>query len=79
MTGCGVPSNSLARRERQVSGGHRAVDEHPGEESVGHLRDHGAPRAILAREAVVVDRLQAMQMVRHQPKERRRNVCVARA
>ena len=36
---------------------------------VGHLRDDGTPGAILAREAVVVDRLQAVQMIRHQPKD----------
>ena len=42
------------------------------EELLGNLRDHGAPWAVLAREALVVDRLQALQMIRHQPKERRR-------
>jgi len=44
------------------------VEDTTGEELVGHLRDHGAPRAVLAREALVVDGLQAMQMVRDQPK-----------
>ena len=48
------------------------VEHAAGEERVGDLCDHGAPRAVLAREAVVVDRLQAVQMIRHQPKQRRR-------
>ena len=39
------------------------------EELVGDLRHHRTPRAVLAREAVVVDRLQAVQVIRHQPKE----------
>jgi hypothetical protein len=43
-----------------------AVLEYPTrEELVRHPRDHGAPRAVLAREALVVDRLQAMQMIGH--------------
>jgi len=50
-----------------------AVIEDPiGEELVGDLRDDRAPRAVLAREALVVDRLQTVQVIRHQPKERRR-------
>ena len=48
------------------------VEHAAGEERVGHLRDHGATRAVLAREALVVDRLQALPMIRHQPKQRRR-------
>ena len=48
------------------------VEDAAGEELVGDLCDHGAPRTVLAREALVVDRLQALQMIRHQPKERRR-------
>jgi len=48
------------------------VEDAAGEEIVGHLRDHAAPRAVRASEAVVVDCLQAMQMIRPQPKERRR-------
>ena len=48
------------------------VLQHPaGEKLVGHAADHRTPRAILAREALVVDRLQAVQVIRHQPKERR--------
>ena len=39
---------------------------------VGHLPDDGTPRAIRAGKALVVDRLQAVQMIRDQPKERRR-------
>lgn len=34
--------------------------------------EQGAPRPVLTREAVVPNRLQAMQMIRHQPKEGRR-------
>jgi len=50
-----------------------AVLEHAArQELVGDLRHDRTPRAILAREALVVDRLQAVQMIRHQPKERRR-------
>ena len=50
-----------------------AVIEDPiGEELAGDLRDDRAPRAVLAREALVVDRLQTVQVIRHQPKERRR-------
>ncbi len=33
---------------------------------------HGPPRAVVPHEGVVVDGLQPVQMVRHQPKERRR-------
>ncbi len=44
----------------------------PREELVGDLRDDPAPRTVLAREALVVDRLQSVQVIRHQPKERRR-------
>jgi hypothetical protein len=39
------------------------VEDAAGEELVGHRRDHGAPRAVRAREALVVDRRQAMQVV----------------
>jgi hypothetical protein len=60
-------------RARVAPDARESVVEHAtGEELVGDLRDHGAPRAVLACEALVVDGLQAMQMVRHQPKERRR-------
>ena len=41
-----------------------AVEHAAGEERVMNLRNHGAPRAVLAREEVVVDRLQAVQMIR---------------
>lgn len=43
-----------------------------GEKLVGDSRDHGLPSVILAGEVVIVDRLQSVQMVRHQPKARRR-------
>ena len=39
------------------------------EERVGDLRHHRTPRAVLAREAFVVHRLQAVQMIRHQPEK----------
>ena len=43
------------------------VAEHAtGEELVGDLRDDRAPRDVLARKALVVDRRQAVQMVRYQ-------------
>ena len=40
------------------------------EELRGDLCDDGLPRAVRAREATVVDRLQAAQLIRHQPKQR---------
>ena len=50
-----------------------AVLEDPArEELVGNLSDDRTPRAVRAGEAVVVDGLPPMQMIRHQPKERRR-------
>ena len=49
-----------------------AIVEHAaGEELVGHLRDDGASQAVRAGEAFVLDGLQAVQMIRHQPKQRR--------
>ncbi len=48
------------------------VEHAAGEERVSDLCDHGPTGAVLASEAVIVDRLQAMQMIGHQPKERRR-------
>jgi hypothetical protein len=48
------------------------IEHAAGEELVSDLCDDGAPWAILSRETVVIDRLQAMQMIGHQPKERRR-------
>jgi len=72
--------SALARERKQVlvragiaADAREAVLEHPtGEELVGNLPDDGPPRAVLAREAVVVDHLQAVQVIGHQPKERRR-------
>ena len=48
------------------------LEDAAGKERVRDLRDHGAPRAVLAREALVVDRLQAVEMILHQPEQRRR-------
>jgi hypothetical protein len=45
-----------------------ALEDAAGEELVRDLRDHGAPRAVLAREALVVHRLEPLQVIRHQPK-----------
>lgn len=43
-----------------------------GEELVRDLADDGAPRAVVVREALVVHRLQAVELILHQPKQRRR-------
>ena len=48
------------------------LEDAAGEELVRDLPDHGAPRAILVREALVVHRLQPLHVIRHQPKQRRR-------
>jgi hypothetical protein len=49
------------------------VLEHPaGGELHRDLRDDGSPPTVLACEAVVVDCLKPLQVLRHQPKERRR-------
>lgn len=48
------------------------LEDAAGEELVGHLRDDGTPRAVRAREALVVHRLQVVEMILHQPKQRRR-------
>ncbi len=51
-------------RARVAANAREPVVEHAaGEERVSDLRDDGAPWAILARKALVVDRLQAMQMI----------------
>jgi len=44
-------------------GAHHLTVRHGREELVGDLRDHGPPWAIVAREAVVVDRLQPLQVI----------------
>ena len=62
----------LVRTVVAADAGEAVLQHAAGEERVGHLRDDGTPGAVLAREAVVIDRLQAVQMIRHQPKERRR-------
>ena len=51
-----------------------AVLQHTaGEELVGDLRHDGPPRAVLAGEAILIHRLQPMQVIRYQPKQRRRD------
>jgi hypothetical protein len=43
-------------RARVATDAREPVVEHAaGEELLGHLRDHGAPQAVLAPEALVVD------------------------
>ena len=61
----------LVRTRVAADAGEAVLQHAAGEELVRDLRHDGAPRAVLAHEALVVDRLQAVQMVRHQPKERR--------
>ena len=54
-------------RTRSAADAREPVLEHPaGEELVSDLCDDGPPGAVLAGEAVIVDRLQAMQMIGHQ-------------
>lgn len=48
------------------------LEDAAGEELVCDLADDGAPRAVLARKAVVVHRLQAVELILHQLKQRRR-------
>src|ERR1019366_6652231 len=48
------------------------LEDAAGEKLVRDRADDGAPRAVLAREALVVHRLQAVEMILHQPKQRRR-------
>ena len=51
----------------------KAVLQHAaGEELLGDLRDDRTPRAVLAHETVVADRLPSVQVIRYQPQERRR-------
>src|SRR5674476_119246 len=42
------------------------LEDAAGEELVRDLADDGAPRAVVAREALVVHRLQVMEMILHQ-------------
>ena len=76
--GAEVPALAREREQVFVRAGVTAntrepvVEDAAGEELVRDLRDDGPPGAVLAGEAVVVDRLQAMQLIGHQPKERRR-------
>jgi len=72
-TGAEVPA--LAGKREQVfvragitaDAGEAVLEHAAGEELVGHVANHRTPRAELAREALVVDRLQAMQMVCNSP------------
>jgi len=70
-TRAGEREQILVRTGVAADAGEAVLQHAAGKERVSNLGDDGAPWAILAREAFVVDRLQAMQMVRHQPKERR--------
>src|SRR3972149_2781516 len=71
---------ALAREREQGLGGTDftadacapVVKDATGEEHVCDLNDDGTPRDALTSEAVVVDRLQAVEMILHQPKQRRR-------
>jgi len=71
---------AFAREREQVfvragvaaDAGEAVLEDATRQELVGDLRDDRAPRAILAGKPLVVDRLQAVQMIRLQPKERRR-------
>jgi len=71
---------AFAREREQVlvgtgvaaDAGEAVLQHAAGKELVGDLRHDGAPRAVLARKALIVDRLQAVQVVRHQLKERLR-------
>ena len=68
-TGAEIPA--LAREGEQIlvragvaaDAGEAVLEDAAGKELVGDLCDDGAPWAILAREALVVDRLQAIQMI----------------
>ena len=55
----------LVRAGIAADAGEVVLEHATGEEPVRHLRDDGPPRAVLAREAIVVDRLQPMQAIRH--------------
>ena len=46
-----------------ATAGEPVVEHAAGEKLVGDLGDDGAPRAVRARKALVVDGLQAMQVV----------------
>ena len=48
------------------------LEDAAGEELVRDLADDRAPRAVVAREAFVLHRLQAVELILHQPKQRRR-------
>jgi len=53
----------LVRARIAADAGEPVLQHAAREERVSDLRDHGPPWAILAREAVVVDRLQAVQVI----------------
>jgi hypothetical protein len=53
----------LVRAGIAADAGEAVLEDAAGTELVGALRDDGAPRAGLARAALVVDRLEPMQMI----------------
>ncbi len=55
-----------------VEAGEAVLEDCTREALLRHLGDDGAPRAVLGREAVIVDRLEPVQVVRYQLSERRR-------
>ena len=56
-----------------AAGAREAVREDAaGEDLVGDVAHDVAVRAVVAREALVVDPVQAVEMILHQPKQRRR-------
>ena len=50
----------LVRARIAADAGEAVLEDAAGEELVSDLRDDGPPRAVLAREALVVDRLEPM-------------------
>lgn len=76
VAGAEVPT--LAREREQVlvhtgvtpDASEAVREDAAGEELVRGLADDGAPRAVLAREMLVVDGLQPLHVIRHQPEQR---------
>jgi hypothetical protein len=62
----------LVRAGIAADAGEAVLQHAEGEERISALGDDGMLGALLAREALVVDRVQAMQMVAHPAKQRRR-------
>ena len=59
------------RRRCETARPRRRFEHAARQELVDDHRHDRAPRAMFAREALVADRLQAVQVIRHQPKDRR--------